>query len=251
MSFFSRMFKKPSEVGDRGEELPVSNDGLPDSNNPSGLCPRCNKQSSFEIIGNLPVTFGGGYLLSPNGNSTPLIIDRVSVLICRHCNQGTVVIEEEWVGDIPKSKGMGSGVVSHRGFNWWPLPDTKLSTDVPPDVADAFSEAARVLSANCPRSAVVMLRRTLEAITADKGQTTGTLAQRLKILSDNGIIHPSLQEWIKEIRLIGNMGAHFDPLNEVQMEDAKQLQAFVRELLKYIYELPAELNRRRSGSSAP
>jgi hypothetical protein len=251
MNFLQTIFGRQSATGKRGEEMPVPHEGLPDSTTPSGLCPRCGKQSSFEIIGSLPVTFDGSRLLSWNGNSTPSAIDRVSVLICRHCKQGTVVIEEEWIGDTPRSKGVSSGAVTLRGFNWWPLPDSNMSADIPPDIADAFSEAATVLSANCPRSAVVMLRRTLEAITVDRGESTGSLAQRLKNLSDKGVFHPSLQEWIKEVRLIGNAGAHFDPINKVEMEDAKQLQSFTRELLKYMYELPAELNRRRSKHSTP
>lgn len=136
-------------------------------------------------------------------------------------------------------------MVSHRGIYWWPLPDSSLSSDVPPEISDAFSEATTVLFANCPRAAVVMLRRTLEAITVDRGESNGTLSQRLKNLSDNGIIHPTLQEWTKEVRLIGNNGAHYDPLTKVELADAQQLKLFLRELIKYIYEMPAELNRRR------
>jgi hypothetical protein len=91
-----------------------------------------------------------------------------------------------------------------------------------------------------------MARRTLEAVTVDKGETAGTLAQRLNALHEKGDLHPSLSEWIKEVRLIGNVGAYFDPIQRVSVSDARQLVSFVRELLRYIYELPAELARRRS-----
>jgi hypothetical protein len=90
-----------------------------------------------------------------------------------------------------------------------------------------------------------MSRRTLEAITVEMGETKGSLAERLKNLSEKGVLHPSLSEWAKEVRLIGNKGAHFDPINEVSTDDAKQLLTFIKELLKFLYELPAELNRRR------
>jgi NADPH-dependent 2,4-dienoyl-CoA reductase/sulfur reductase-like enzyme len=39
----------------------------------------------------------------------------------------------------------------------------------------------------------------------------------------------------------------YDPANEVTMEDATQLLAFVQELMKYLYELPAELQRCRNS----
>jgi len=91
-----------------------------------------------------------------------------------------------------------------------------------------------------------MARRTLEAITVEKGQTTGVLADRLRNMASAGILQPTLADWAKEVRLVGNTGAHFDPINPASNADAQQLISFVRELLRYLYELPAELARRRS-----
>lgn len=58
------MFGLWSRKGKSGEPLPALNDGPPDSHRPSGLCPRCDKQSSFEAIGSLPITFDGGHIVS-------------------------------------------------------------------------------------------------------------------------------------------------------------------------------------------
>lgn len=193
----------------------------------------------------LPVTFDSSYLLHPNGKREPTLIDRVSSLVCRHCNQGVVVIEEEWVGDAPAKQQKGGGTVTWRGIHWWPLPESNLTADIPKEIADVFCEASMSLFANCPRASVVMSRRTLEAITVDKGETSGTLAERLLNLNKKGILHSTLSEWAKEVRLIGNIGAHFDPIEKINLDDAKQLLTFIRELLKYLYELPAELKRKR------
>ena len=233
-------------IKDVCQELPVPNEGLPDSYRPSGLCPRCGKQSSFENLGNLPATFDSFYSITPDGREKPSTIDRVTSLLCRHCHQCVIVIEEEWVGDLPKKEMALEGLVTHRGIHWWPLPGTNLSEDIPKQIADVFSEAATALSANCPRASVVMTRRTLEAITVDKGETKGTLAERLNSLTQRGILHPTLIEWAKEVRLFGNIGAHFDPIETISVDDAKQLLTFVKELLKYVYELPAELERVRT-----
>jgi len=235
--------------GPRGEELPEPNEGLPDSSTPSGLCPRCGKQSSFDVIGSLPVTFDlTMFAMRPDGAKEPLVSDRVSSLICRHCHQGVVVVEEELIGGTPRREGGHSGAVSQRGFHWWPLPEAKQSPDVPPEIASAFAEAATALAANCPRASAVMARRTLEAITIDQGVTTGTLYERLKTLASSGTLLATLADWSKEVRLIGNVGAHFDPIVTVSLDDARHLVAFVQELLRYLYELPAELNQRRGTS---
>ncbi|NQX63746.1 DUF4145 domain-containing protein [Paenibacillus qinlingensis] len=239
--------KEGKEIGKRNEELPIPHEGLPDSYRPRGLCPRCGKQSSFETAGSLPVTFDGGVLQRPNGERMATHSDRVISLICRHCNQGVVVIEEEWVGDLPKHKQSSGGTVTYRGIYWWPLPESNLSQDIPSEIADIFSEGVRALFADCPRASVVMLRRTLEAITVDKGESEGTLHKRLQKLTDNGALHPSLTEWVKEVRLAGNIGAHYDPVENITVDAVKELQKFVRELLRYLYEIPADLDRRRKG----
>lgn len=238
---------EPKRRGLRGEVLPQENEGLPDSHRPSGLCPRCGKQSSFEIAGHLPVTLDyETFSVGRDGSHQHDWNDRVTSLICRHCRQGVVVVEEQWIGDQPKTKQETGGVISYRGIHWWPLPGAKLSPDIPNDIASAFTEAVTALAANCPRASAVMARRTLEAIAIDEGETKGTLAERLNALGTKGVLHPTLSEWAKEVRLVGNVGAHFDPIDQVTIEDAQQLVSFIRELLKYLYELPAELNRRRS-----
>ena len=41
-------------------------------------------------------------------------------------------------------------------------------------------------------------------------------------------------------------GAHYDPMDTVDVGDAQQLIDFIRELLNYLYVLPWELNARRA-----
>jgi hypothetical protein len=33
--------------------------------------------------------------------------------------------------------------------------------------------------------------------------------------------HPTLSDWAKEVRSVGNAGAHFDPLDDVSLADAR------------------------------
>ena len=209
------------KMGVRGETIQEPHEGLPDSYKPSGLCPRCGKQSSFVIMGHMPITLPDHYQKISDINEIDYL-DRVSVLLCRHCRQGTAVIEERWTGDYPSRVSKGGGTIYFRGINWWPLTEANLSKDVPVEIFEVFNEATMTLVANCPRSSVVMARRTLEAIAVDKGETSGTLFNRLEALNKKGILHPSLADWSTEVRLIGNKGAHFDPMEKVEIKDAKE-----------------------------
>jgi hypothetical protein len=234
-------------VGKVGEKLPEKHEGLPDSSLPYGLCPRCQKQSSFEVGEPQPVTFDPqSYLAARDGNTIPVHHDQVCVLYCRNCKQGVVVVEEQRVDGQSWRHGARSGAIMWRGIHWWPSTDIQMSADVPTEIAQVFEEAVKALYADCPRASAVMARRTIEAITVDKSETNGNLADRLKSLAAKGILQPTLADWAKEVRLVGNAGAHFDPIKLVSTTDAEQLVGFVRELLRYLYELPAELTRRRN-----
>jgi len=244
------MFGRKNTTGKRGEPMPENHDRPPDSSTPAGLCPRCEKQSSFEYVKSLPLTFDGGYTL-PDQHADRYertFNERATVLICRNCHQGIAVLEEQWIGEHRSIDGVGSGgTESWRGFHWWPIVGASMHRAVPPQIAGAFEEAVLALSANCSRAAAVMARRTLEAIATDKGEVSGTLDKRLTNLSDKGLLHPALSDWSREVRLVGNAGAHFDPVNEVSAEDARQLIDFIRELAKFLYVLPYELDQRRTA----
>lgn len=238
--------RKKTAAGPRGEPMPQPNEGPPDSDRPSGSCPRCGKQSSFEHIHSLPLTFDGGHIVGHGGEANQrTFTERITLLICRHCTQGVLVLEEQWIGESRAIERVGGGAVSWRGFHWWPLAGAQLHIAVPESIKSAYNEGVIALAANCPRAAAVMARRSLEAIADDKGETSGQLAARLANLAAKGLLHPSLVEWAKEVRLVGNLGAHFDPIDTVELADARQLLAFIKELLNFLYVLPWELNQRR------
>ena len=182
-------------------------------------------------------------------------LDRVASLRCAGCGQATVVVEEKWIGDHPAREGIGSGgTLSYRGIHWWPPPGaTDLDESVPDALREGYAEALRALSVRAPRAAVVMLRRTVEGVVRDRGSSAAVeglqrnLATGLRIMADEQALDPSLAEWAKEIRLTGNAGAHLDPLDDVDMAEAEALARLTRQLLHYVYELPAQLRRSRES----
>lgn len=225
----------------------ASNDA-PDSTSLSGTCARCGFKTSFALVGSSGLTFHPGMFASlPGGQNVRLEVERVSTLLCRHCEGGVVVVEEQWIGDKRWDQAKGGGAMSWRGIYSWPIAGLQLSTDVPPQLRECFAESAAALAAGCARASAVMGRRLLEAICADKGASEATLDKSLSTLAASGVLQPTLADWSKEVRLVGNKGAHFDPIAAVTAADAAQLLSFLRELVKYLYEMPAELTRRRSG----
>lgn len=97
-----------------------------------------------------------------------------------------------------------------------------------------------------------MFRRSLEAIIRDRGSAAavkalddGNLAAGLRVMADEKDLDPTLAEWAKEIRLAGNVGGHFDPMDDVQPEEAEDLGKLLRSVLTYLYEMPARLKRSR------
>jgi len=66
-------------------------------------------------------------------------------------------------------------------------------------------------------------------------------------MSQDGSLHPSLVDWAREIRLIGNAGAHPDALDPVSDEEATDLARLCRQLLHVVYEVPARIARNRAA----
>ncbi|UUY01979.1 DUF4145 domain-containing protein [Svornostia abyssi] len=233
---------------------PKDPDSLPTSHDPSGPCTRCGRVSNFDVAGSAAVTFDGLYSEGLSGRERSYT-EQVSILACHGCGHCMVVVEEQWVGDQPVRDGVvRSGTVSWQGIHWWPaVGASDIGPEVPDAVREAYAEGVRANAANAPRAAVVMFRRTLEAIVDDSGSDAAkraaksNLASALRVMADEGALYSQLADWATEVRQVGNAGAHFDPLEPLDSDDAKELGKLLRELLKFLYELPAQLAKRRAA----
>lgn len=81
-----------------------------------------------------------------------------------------------------------------------------------------------------------MCRKAIEAICKDKGESTGTLAIRLKKLNEKKLLENTFYNWANELRLIGNDGAHSHELI-INQKDAKDSLDFLDSLITYLYHL--------------
>jgi hypothetical protein len=222
--------------------------GLPGSKHREGLCPRCNKQSSFELVGDIPLTFSGLRLIERDGSQTPVANSWSTVLLCRNCKEGISIIEVEYKFPAPPLRP-GSGVsaglaVSRRPIHWYPQVGSTVDASVPEPIKSAIEEAITTLHAGCSRAAAIMARHTLEAFLKTRGIAEHNLKASIDKLASNGDLAPGLKDWCHEVRGVGNAGAH-DPLASISKEDAEDLINFMMSLLDYFYVLPAQLVARR------
>jgi Domain of unknown function (DUF4145) len=208
-------------------------DSLPTLQDLTGPCPRCGRTAAFAALNpNMPIKQDGSEL--------------ANVLKCMGCNDSLVVIERVIQPSNPQEPFI------REGIHWWPVPGSAdLDPAIPPEVSSAFSEGMRALSVRAPRAAVVMFRGMLAQIVADKGtpeaQAKRDLYQQLDQMKQDGSLHPTLVEWAREIRVVGNAGAHPDPLSAVSEEEAADLGRLCRQMLSVIYELPAKITRSRAA----
>jgi Domain of unknown function (DUF4145) len=247
--------------GGRNDPDPEPNpDTPPDSADPTGICPRCGRNSNFRAITEpIPITAGNTVGILPDGTQEPEVLERVSVFYCMGCGEGTVVVEEEWIGQLPvRASGRRSGGrIRYHGIHWWPpVAVAGIGEAVPAAIRECFSEGLRCLSSNAPRGAAVMFRRTLEAVVRDKGSAIavkamedGVLADGLRVMAAEHSITPALAEWAKELRLAGNVGGHYDPMDDVTPDEADGLSKLLRQLLIYLYEVGAQIKRARQSGS--
>jgi hypothetical protein len=232
---------------------PHNPDTPPDSTDPTGPCPRCNRVSSFSPKGSSPVTFGGGYAVNVDGQHERIDVQRVAILECSGCKERVVVIEDKWVSDQRVvDNGHVGGTINYRGVWWWPPPGAAdLDHSIPKEIAGAYQEGIRAMWAQAPRAAAVMFRRTLEGVVklsgsdAAKKAAERDLASGLSVMANEGALDRNLAEWAKEIRIVGNLGGHFDLADDVEPDEAENLSRLLREVLRYLYEMPARIRRTR------
>lgn len=135
----------------------------------------------------------------------------------------------------------------------WPNPERTLSYDAPASVREDFAEAQRCLSVRAHKAAAVMVRRVLEGIAVDQGETSGVLAQRLRRLKESQAIDGRLAEWADALRVVGNDAAHSGSA-PTSREDAADALSFAEALADYLYTFRAQFDRfreRRTSRETP
>jgi len=113
---------------------------------------------------------------------------------------------------------------------------------LPDEVGRFYGNAQRALSTGLPDSTAVELRRTIEAAAAHFGVKERVLADSIKELTKRGLVTKPFSDVLTHIRLVGNQGAHVADV-PVPAEAAEQTLRFTTQLLRNLFEIPAELKQ--------
>jgi hypothetical protein len=202
-------------------------DSLPSSYDPTGPCTHCGRISNFSSQGPLRIR------------------DDVYawLLTCQGCQSGVIVGER--IIDATDASEHG-----HQPFYWWPTPGAGLlDPAVPEEVAQTYDEAMRCVAVQAYRAAAVMFRALLAIVVENKGSANAKaksgLIDKLKQMSEDGNLHPSLASWAETIRLIGDGGFYPDELPESGQGEAEELGRFCRQVISVVYEVEARIARAR------
>lgn len=131
----------------------------PDARRPSGICPRCDRNSNFDVVG--PVQ-----LVERSTGSGSVATERVVVLRCHGRKKCTLVVEIFELGP----GGMNSRPGKWIGTLWYPITGAVIDmSDVTAHLSSAFQEGVRCVSVEAPHAAVAMFRNALARIVQDKG----------------------------------------------------------------------------------
>ncbi|MDP1714430.1 MAG: DUF4145 domain-containing protein [Anaerolineales bacterium] len=148
-------------------------------------------------------------------------------------------------------------VVTSKGIVQYIYPVGSFQLDpkvnISQEIRDDFREAGLCLSAGCYKASMVMSRRVLQRCLKEQGASQRQLVDAIDYVMKEGILRKPFHKVATEIRQYGNLGAHpdDDQLVNVNEKNAKQVLDFVRLLIHDFYEVPAaaeNLRQEREGS---
>jgi len=200
-----------------------------------------------------------------------------TVLMCPHCkeprhfinNDKSVFSEREGVWAILTCDRCGEPIVATYKWtgiytgNTPELRPTPIMTHppegislihkaIPQAIGEDYKEALTCFNTKAWKATVVLCRRALQCSVVEKdADVNKKLEKQIDELFDRQIITKEIKEWAHTIRHLGNEGAHpYDRglLTKVTREDADDMLKFLESYLRYVYEMPFEVARKRKGS---
>ena len=137
------------------------------------------------------------------------------------------------------------------GVKWVPkVGVAREYPDVPEHIAAAASEAHECQSIGAHRAAVLLARAVIEATAKAKEITNGALYQKIEDMHVHGLVSELVRDQAHEVRYLGNDMAHGDFVEPVSTEEADEILELMAEVLHAVFEMPAQLLRRKEARLA-
>jgi hypothetical protein len=112
-----------------------------------------------------------------------------------------------------------------------------MVSNLPATVGPIYDEARNCMIASATTGAVMLCRKILMHISAEKGASAGlTFKQYVDYLVTTNIVPAQMKPWVNHIRDKGNEANH--ELVMMSRKDAEDIISFTEMLLKIVYEYP-------------
>ncbi|MBW6523418.1 DUF4145 domain-containing protein [Sphingomonas sp. RHCKR47] len=208
-------------------------------------CPHCGAQNmTFSVFGVFAAADFGGVSTA----SISAACKKCSLPIVIRVFSKSAGSSEHFTSNLRNRLQSGwelEGEDTTRIAQWPERLKPQIPADLPSEVEKAFSQAEVNRSTpDCEEAAAMMYRRSLElGVKSAYPQLTGSLAARIKTLVRDHHLPATIGDWLDQVRLIGNDGAH--EVEGVTRDELIAARGFVDAALRYIFTLPAEVARRR------
>jgi hypothetical protein len=175
---------------------------------------------------------------------------------------------------LPAALGLFQGKSPKANADWFLTSDAKGSIDIlvqsgwevkttfpefrekeapqhtPDDIARLYRQAASAQSRQENEAAGFLYGKTLEAsIKRLAPSITGTLAQRIERLSQDGILSEDVRKWAHEIRIVRNDAVH--ETDEPAPQEIVAMAEFTEAFLLFVFTMRKKYEDRKSKQSHP
>lgn len=170
--------------------------------------------------------------------------------ICDNCGRMAIAYGIA-LGDPNAVDGLARWEWADRPVAWVPrIGVGREYPYVPKHIGAAASEAHACQSIGAHRAAVMLARAVIEATAKDKGITNGTLYKKIEKMHEHGLVSELVRDQAHEVRYLGNDMAHGDFVEPVSTEEADEILELMAEVLHAVFEMPAQLLRRKEARLA-
>jgi hypothetical protein len=200
-------------------------------------CPHCEHASTFSVLFNNNVA-------SPDPN---VLILR-AVLQCNYpqCRQLVYVITSKPAQHHVDQRRDSDSLTIFPKRRLDEIPES-----VPPPIAEDWIEAQKTFNEGAVKAAAVMCRRVLYGVLLDKKCKEHPLHEGIKELAAQARLPQVVEQWLAEIKDDGHDAAHPHRALDVPAENVAETMEYTKELLRFVYIEPDELQKRLKRKGVP
>ena len=204
-------------------------------------CPHCSNKSHMEIIAHAEKredeVVPDEYVIEYSR--------KWDIFLCPNCTKVAFYQETYWsvwdefeYDEYGQISGRIPGILNEMLY-----PYSRNFRGTPKEIFKLYRDVKRLVPID-PDSALVKIRRLLEAVCSDKKAVGKDLYNKLKDLANKGIIPDTLSIIANKLREAGNLGAHEGSTlkTNITEDDVILAQKLCETILEYVYEAPAMLS---------